>query len=488
VRQRISIHLIAVLLLASVRCYTADTLNVMDIKENFNIYKYVSILEDSSQRLTIDSVRNNLDNYAFQDIRSSNNLNFQYSTSTYWMKLVLTNTSTVPQEFVFEVSNPDLDHINFYTLSYGSIIKTTETGELHDIKTREVYDRNFLSVLNLMPGKTYVFLISANNGGHPFFVPISLKERTLYERKQKGTELFFWGINGLLFFIIFFNLYLFRITRDRVNLFYTLYVIFASLTLLSYDGYFFYFNPPVIIEKLKWLNPSLYIVFLLSFTQVFTSYTPGFKWQSKFLNPFKVLAVVAVAFYSLRYPFSLVADFGIPLLILASLILIIIISAGALKKGYSPSILLFLGYCSVFIGFLINQLKELNFIPTNFFVENSSKLGQTLECMILTIAVLERFRISQEDSKKTIHDNLVRIEIQNREFEIINTELEKLSIVASETDNSVAIYDNEGRLEWCNTGFEKLYETKINELIKNSRDNIKYIIPNDLVIRSRTYD
>ncbi len=132
----------------------------------------------------------------------------------------------------------------------------------------------------------------------------------------------------------------------------------------------------------------------------------------------------------------------------------------------------------VFLGLLIHQLKEFNLIPPNFFVIDAIKIGLTLQNILLTIAVLERFRIHQNNDKRTIEDNLRRIEVQNKELEIINTELEKLSIVASETDNSIAIYDNTGLLEWGNTGFEKLYEVAINDLIRGKRDKIEDIIPN----------
>jgi signal transduction histidine kinase len=458
--------------------YSSDTLYVSGIKSETNIYKHVAIFEDPDGKLSIDSIFNNPDKYKFIDNKSYNRLNFGYSTSSFWIKLVVRNIADIPVDYILEVTNPDLDHINFYEISDDSIVKRIETGELHDIKTREIPDRNFLSILNLKPGKTHVYFISANNGGHPFFIPINLKEKSFFEATQKRTEVVFWLINGLLLFIIFFNIYLFHVTKDKVNLYYALYVFFATLTLLSYDGYFYYFNPPVFIEKIKWLNPSLYIVFLLSFTQAFTSYTAGFKWQSKLINPFKVLAIVFIFFYSLRFPYSLVADFGIPVLILSSLVLIILMAVRALRTNYAPSLLLLLAYSSVFLGYFINQLKELNIISSNFFVENSSKFGQTLECILLAVAVLERFRINQKDDKQTIHNNLLKIELQNKELEIINTELEKLSIVASETDNSIAIYDNEGRLEWGNAGFEKLYEVPINDLIKNERDKIELIIPN----------
>jgi len=46
---------------------------------------------------------------------------------------------------------------------------------------------------------------------------------------------------------------------------------------------------------------------------------------------------------------------------------------------------------------------------------------------------------------------------QSEELEIINVELEKLSIVASETDNAIVITDKFGNFEWINKGFTRLY-------------------------------
>lgn len=53
----------------------------------------------------------------------------------------------------------------------------------------------------------------------------------------------------------------------------------------------------------------------------------------------------------------------------------------------------------------------------------------------------------------------------------INKELEKLSIVASETDNSVIISDKHGNIEWVNDGFTKLFGYNLKELIDNYGEN-----------------
>ncbi|MBI5219189.1 MAG: PAS domain S-box protein [Bacteroidia bacterium] len=64
------------------------------------------------------------------------------------------------------------------------------------------------------------------------------------------------------------------------------------------------------------------------------------------------------------------------------------------------------------------------------------------------------------------------IQSQKDELEKINKELEKLSIVASETENAVAIATVEGLIEWVNAGFTKLYGYTYEEFIKEKGANV----------------
>ena len=58
------------------------------------------------------------------------------------------------------------------------------------------------------------------------------------------------------------------------------------------------------------------------------------------------------------------------------------------------------------------------------------------------------------------------IERQRDFLDKANQELEKLSIVARETDNSVVIANKEGNIEWVNEGFTKLYKYTLEEFKK----------------------
>lgn len=77
------------------------------------------------------------------------------------------------------------------------------------------------------------------------------------------------------------------------------------------------------------------------------------------------------------------------------------------------------------------------------------------------------------------------IQAQAEQLEFTNKELEKLSIVASETDNSIVIANRNGEIEWANSGFTKLYGYSLemfkqkfgNNILKSSNnENIKYVI------------
>ncbi len=463
--------------LIGIDLYASDTLFIKDATNNIEIYKHISILEDPHIRMNIDTIIMMKDKYSFKS-NTSPKLNFAYSRSTIWLRFVVKNITKLPLKYTLEVSNPDLDFISFYEVQNDCVLRATHTGELRDVSSREMYHRNFLFNVSLESGKDCTYYLSVNNNGHSCSIPVELKKNTYFERYDNKTEIFNWLIYGFLIFIMIFNLYSYLALKDKVNLYYSLHLFFAMLFFLQYEGYFYFFNPPVIVEKFKYITPCLYVIFLVTFTETFFSYHKKLNEFKRFLILLKGIALIAPVFYILKYPISLIADIGVPLILLTCFVIIIILAIVSYKKDYLPSQIFLASYSIVFLSLMIHQLKEFDLISPNFLIINSIKIGLTGQNILLIIAVLERFRINQNNDKKIISNNLVKIELQNKELEIINTELEKLSIVASETDNSIAIYDENGRLEWGNSGFEKLYDSNTNELIKDYRDRIELIIPN----------
>jgi len=93
--------------------------------------------------------------------------------------------------------------------------------------------------------------------------------------------------------------------------------------------------------------------------------------------------------------------------------------------------------------------------------------------------ILRSYWIKKKDNKLLAEQ---KKEIQNQAFEleIINKELEKLSLIASETSNAIAILSTNGIFEWVNVGFTKLYgytletlKEKLGENLRNASNNVE---------------
>ncbi len=91
--------------------------------------------------------------------------------------------------------------------------------------------------------------------------------------------------------------------------------------------------------------------------------------------------------------------------------------------------------------------------------------------LILTFFILRGYRIKRRDNQ-LLAAQKKEIEQQAAELEVINKELEKLSIVASETSTAVVILETNGDFEWINIGFTKMYGYTLQMLIEQKTNNL----------------
>lgn len=89
-----------------------------------------------------------------------------------------------------------------------------------------------------------------------------------------------------------------------------------------------------------------------------------------------------------------------------------------------------------------------------------------------------------EETNKKMALQKEQIEIQKQNLLNYNHELERLSLIARETDNAIRIFDDEGNTTWVNVGYTKLYGYSLKDLILDntlglSKENpldIKHVI------------
>lgn len=132
---------------------------------------------------------------------------------------------------------------------------------------------------------------------------------------------------------------------------------------------------------------------------------------------------------------------------------------------------------------------------TPLFDENNNRIGSF--AMISDITELKaaeeelkqhRDELEQKVMERTqeLDEMIEELRVSNEVVNDTNSELEKLSIVASEIDNATIIMDAEGNFEWVNDGFVKLFgisKQRIqgkNIISENTPDHIKTLIQDSI--------
>lgn len=94
--------------------------------------------------------------------------------------------------------------------------------------------------------------------------------------------------------------------------------------------------------------------------------------------------------------------------------------------------------------------------------------------LVLTIIKIQTRRLMQQnlELERIVKERTAEVVKQKEEIEAQAKELEKLSIVASETDNAVVIADAHGNIEWINHGYTRLYGYSFEEMIANVGSNL----------------
>ncbi len=125
----------------------------------------------------------------------------------------------------------------------------------------------------------------------------------------------------------------------------------------------------------------------------------------------------------------------------------------------------------------LKKLPETKDIPVIFLtgLSDSDSINKGFDCGAVDY-VKKPYNSTELNSRVITHLELKRskdiINKKNKQLENKNEELEKLSIVASNTDNSVMIFDVEGNIEWVNEGFTRLTGYTLEEYKIKTGSNI----------------
>lgn len=377
-------------------------------------------------------------------------LNFNVSTSNFWIKFSISNKSEFKRLLV-NLAQSRLDEVEWFELDVSNkIISSSSPTSLKRFRDRNYEETSFVFDVDILPNATKTFLIKIH-GNEQLTIPLFIgDEKSLfYSFTSKN---FFSGMFiGVIVIMIVYNLFVYLSVKDRSYFFYVLYLVFIVLTQMTIEGYTYKYLWPnsAFIEKhaLAFLSSAAGIVLAL-FVQSILQTRKFSRKIHNFLNLIVLLFLAAILvqiFASIQVSFIVMQN-----VMLAGSIFTMYAAVAVYRKGQKSARFFLYAWSALIAGSVIFILKDFGVLPYNNITKNIMQIASALEAVLLSIALSDRINTYREErlaaikEKETILSNqniLLEQQVKERTSELNDTLLElketQVQLVQSEKMSSL---------------------------------------------------
>jgi two-component system, sensor histidine kinase LadS len=395
----------------------AQVYTITSSKEPVRISTSFEYFEDKSNQLSFDQVRGRMDFKKIPDEVP----NFNVTTATIWGRIKLTTKET--KDWYLSLDPTSYLRVYFWQKKGNEGWKSFVTGNDEKDISRPIPVNHFLVPLNVQAGDTTILYFKLEE-----FYPIQLDFRVgelhTFISPIHKTDLYNGICIGIMVMMMIYNLYLFFTNRDRVYIYYVLYVFFNLIFAVLLSGYFLHF--PYAIKRLLFIAPTmvpmLFGLFGLLFTIRFLNVGAHSPRLLTFIRIFIVLAVTN-GFLSLT-PLKHFSMIAIQVMGLFLGILSIASGIRAYQKKIPGAIYYLLGFGAYMLSLIYLVLSTEHIFPINDFTWQVLITGSVVEAIMLSFALGDKFKLLQRDKERAQYESYVALKENERIIREQNTTLE----------------------------------------------------------------
>ena len=379
---------------------SANPIIMVEHGQSYAFNRDVDYLLDYGQALSLAEVQARSD---WQGIERST-INFGFINAALWLRFDLqVNKSS---DYRLHIPYPLIDHLDHYSFIDGVAQPAILTGDAVDFYTRPIDHNTFVFPYYLERGQRLtVYLRVASKGSKD--VPLRFSSLDVFT-DLNDTHNFFRGfVSGILWLMLFYNLFIYFAIRDRLYLLYVLHIFACLITSNSYDGTSFrYIWPSIpilndyVFAVFNGLIQVTSILFLMELLQVHSLnnwFKPYFKNLLYVVSTFPVLGLILP--YGVIVPIEVVFSIVVNS---SALILGMYLSLKGNRTAqyFTVAISLFM------IGLMSSNLKGMGLLPTNVFTQYAYQFGFFIEMVVLSLALTQKIDASRKDKLFAQKENI----------------------------------------------------------------------------------
>lgn len=378
-----------------------------------------SIFCDSTNKLDLEEILLNKSDLFVPNKRTVpliENINY-----TYWVKIDVVNNSK-DIRWVFENADSHISDFSFYLIDKDRKVIIERAGNELPFNIKKYKHKNFIFDLPLEYKESLtIYLKARSSHKNPFIINInSFSQFSSYALSEYLILGLFYGI---LIVMLVYNLILFYSIKEKIYLYYSLYVISSILLTLSEDGLGFQYiwpNLPGINHLATSYSP---LILLLTFTLYAKNFL-HIKEKTPLLD--KVINIVTIIYF--LYFLAKIFKNDIlwnPSFFIVPFLLIYAAAIISYKKGNYVAKYFIIAYTFIIFSLLLLIARLTGVLHhSNIFTVYSFNIGLVFEVVLFSYSLSERMKLLKLEKEQSDEKMIIQLKENEALKDKVNKELE----------------------------------------------------------------
>jgi len=353
---------------------------------NFKVDYY---MEESGSDVGIEKISNLLFTKQIP-----NTFSFGYKENNFWFHFSVYNNSYESQDMILELTEIIHKTVDLYILSNSLVHK--KNGLRIPVKSREIKEATPSFSLHFLPyehKELYVHLSSI----YGVFGALEIKTKEQYKKDIQLKKYLYLIYFTAVIIIALYNLIIFLYLREKVYIYYIVYVFVFILWAANYKGILLPYIDMKIYDYLQMTIPIFFILFIL-FSQSILETKNKFPILHKILSAFILICIVSliwmtISMHSGFYFMNMIAIPLFPFLILASF--------WALHKNHNSAKIYLIALTIYIIGMSLLSLLALGLLPYSILLSHAAIIGSFFEIILFSLLLAYRINRVRHIALKT---------------------------------------------------------------------------------------
>lgn len=386
----------------------ADTF-VINQANPYNKFE-MNYLKDESSNLSI----NEIVNQEFKE-NTKNNFNLGFHKGSIWFKFDLKN-STNFENFILTLNEHFYEKANLYYEKDEKIEQLTNS--LFTLIDQREVKSNILAFNIDLPKEQIKTIYLELEGKYAYFGKVEVFEKDyFYARQSIGINTLFTFVLGVIFVLIFFTLFLYTKTKEKIYLYYLGYSVFLFIYISNITGLLVFIDLQKYMYDLH-LSAAFCIGFMILLSKEYLEtkkYLPKFDKVLVFLSiPFFILGILLLFSYQ---PWNKYINNYLGLIC----VLLIIVSAIVYFKGHKQSKYYTLAMVIYLVSIVLLTLMIIGVLEYSYLTRYGFIVGIVIEMLFFSYLLANRYLLAKE-------------KVQNYLEEEVNTRTKELNVILQERE------------------------------------------------------